>query len=931
MSLKKTIFITLMIILILTTGFNYVIAIAQLKDTIRRNVAQAIDNQIKDLQSAYLLIDSLREFEVFVESHTENLSDTMILITDAPGDSVILSSSPSPNNVQSISTLSGPINAVIKSTTLKDIVHIYDQYKQQMTGIAPLCVSDDCPKIIYQLDLNPRLNEGQHIVIKQSAIYFICCLLGFLLIILMTHHRLTRRLNLFNQVIEDWRIGKKSKRINLVGSDELSKIANTFDYLIDELQEEEKALIESKEFNRAIIESANYAIISTDVLGVIKTINSATTMLIGYTEDEIVGQHTPLLFLAPECLSDTALSALPSLHKTLPINRKEPLSFIQEDTVFLTKFNQRIAVHISLSPMLDRGGRHSGYLCIASDISQAKLAERQLRLAASVYSHSSQAIIIVDDNQQIIDSNARFKELMGGTDETINLSPAENTLASRHSPAFFNYIWRQTVTNGHWSGEVWQKNKRGEEFPTLVTMHCIDAPKGSIESVIILSQDIADKKKAEQELEKMAYLDSLTNLPNRFLYRDRLEQALDQASRSKNGVALMFLDLDRFKAVNDNFGHEVGDELLIEVSRRLKQTIRKGDTLSRLGGDEFTIILANLPAQVIYRDSSHSARRILSIFDQPFVVGRRKLYISVSIGIAVFPNDGDDFSSLSRNADTAMYQAKESDNSNYKFFDIKMMEENFRRIEIETELRRDLNRGNLEVHYQPIIDISSNRVAGFEALCRWQHSNLVVYPDEFIPIAEEVGLINKIGHFVLQEACKTLKMLETVNPDLYVALNVSAQQFKATNFGSELLSTLHFFDVSPTKLELEITESVLLEDDAHIAKTISHLADVGVKLALDDFGTGYSSLSYLKNYPISTLKIDKSFIQNARVSETDLTIIRAIQLIAQTLKIKVVAEGVEIDRDLDIVRSENINFVQGFIFSKALPASELEAFLTSKS
>jgi len=926
MTIKRIILICSLIACLTSTGLGLLVALNEQHLNLQKRVESYVSSGIKDIQAANILVPSPTSFELHMETYTSNHPKVQLYVVDKAG--IIKSSTDSASAGKRVSQMawSHQITDILNSNITHNVITVYDKGQSAYFGIAPLCNSEDCPTLVYGYDLSseffyPLLHSKQ--VLIQLSIF----LVFLLFLIVVVKRRLDNRLGGFADVFSDWHKGNRDQRVITESSDEFLPLANSVNFLISELQEEQRALIESREFNKAIIESAKYTIISTDVSGVIKTINSAGCELTKYTSDELVGHHTPLLFLPTDCHNDTALATLSSLHIILPSDQDEALSFIEEETFFITKEAKRIPVQVSLTPMKNSAGLHSGYLCIAADISEAKRAEKQLRLAASVYSHSNQAIIILGADQHIIDANSRFKELINTDTPLCKLTP-QSTLSPRHSPAFFSHIWNQTIRSGHWSGEVWQTNKSGQEFPSLVTMHCINSPQGDIESVLMLSQDITEKKLAEQKLERMAYLDSLTGLPNRFLYRDRLELAMEQSRHHNHQVALMFIDLNRFKEVNDNFGHEVGDELLVVVANRLQSAINKGDTLSRLGGDEFTVILPNLDPITSRHATAKAARKLLSVFEKPFQLSHHSLFVNGSIGIAIYPRDGADFSELCRNADTAMYKAKESEESHYTFFDSEMTQDNLRRVNIENQLREEISNDTVTTHFQPIIDCKHRAIAGFEALCRCSHPE---YPDahigEFIIVAEEVGLIQELGQKVLENSCKLLTTLISEYPDIFVTVNVSPQQFKASDFSYEFLNTLEAYSVSTKNIKIEITESTLLQEDSAAFNQIQNLSKAGVRIMIDDFGTGYSSLNYLRKYPIANIKIDKSFVFHARDNHLDKTIIRAVKMIADEMDIAMVAEGVEDQQDLDMVINEGIKYAQGFLFSKAISPEDVPAYL----
>jgi len=451
-------------------------------------------------------------------------------------------------------------------------------------------------------------------------------------------------------------------------------------------------------------------------------------------------------------------------------------------------------------------------------------------------------------------------------------------------------------------------------------------------------RDITARKRAEEQIAQMAYFDVLTNLPNRYLFKDRLNQAILYAEKYKKSLAIIYLDLDDFKRINDAFGHNFGDKFLQSVSDRLVNKIRSIDTLSRveeddlettiarLGGDEFTLLLREIKEA---QDASRVAQRIVDLFSQPFHIENRVIFISPSIGIALYPDDGQDVDTLLKNADTAMYHAKEKGGNSYQFFSEHMNIEALERFSLESSLRSAIDKGEFQLYYQPQYDSSTGKIIGVEALLRWIHPERgMLLPDTFIPIAEESGLIMPIGSWVLKAACEQNKawQLAKFRP-IYVTINISGVQFKQINFVESVAQTLLDTGLEPQYLELELTESILMEPTEKTFSTLNELKATGVRIAIDDFGKGYSSLGYLKRLPIDTLKIDRSFVRDIISNSDDRAIIRAIISLARTLNLKVVAEGVETHDQLTYLREQGSDGIQGFLLSEPMtPNSFIQLF-----
>ena len=444
-----------------------------------------------------------------------------------------------------------------------------------------------------------------------------------------------------------------------------------------------------------------------------------------------------------------------------------------------------------------------------------------------------------------------------------------------------------------------------------------------IRGVVLTSRDVSERKKAQERAQYVSQHDVLTGLPNRLLMQDRLHQAITQARRNGGLVALMFIDLDRFKLVNDSFGHVIGDALLKQVAARLTHCLRDTDTVARLGGDEFTIMLPDAAsAQVV----GEVAQRVLSDFTQPFNDGEQEMYVSASIGISLFPRDGASSDELVKHADTAMYSAKDSGRNNYRYFTEDLNHEVREKVMLESGLRRAIERGELRLHYQPKIDLATNRVIGAESLVRWQHPTRgLIPPSKFIRVAEESGLIVPLGEWVLRAACEQVRAWQREGFDIQVAINVSARQFQQRNLADVVMGIMQDCGVDPQFVEIELTESAIMNDAEMSISTLERMKSRGIAISIDDFGTGYSSLSYLKRLPLDILKIDQSFVRDITTDHNDAAIVRAIIGLARSLNIKVIAEGVEDDNQLSFLNAYGCNYGQGYLFGRPLiPESLIE-------
>lgn len=540
----------------------------------------------------------------------------------------------------------------------------------------------------------------------------------------------------------------------------------------------------------------------------------------------------------------------------------------------------------------------------------------------------NEGIVLTDRKGFILKANQAFKSFTGRTD----FQPTDMLLNllnfGREDAHFYQQVWDVLLAVGHWSGEVWHRHADGEIYPEWLSISAVRNSQGELLNFLGIFVDISSERQT-QRIQQLAFYDQLTNLPNRSLLEDRLGLTLTGATRSGQKSALLVIDLDQFKSINDSLGHAVGDLLLQKTASRISQCVREGDTVARLGGDEFAIILSPLS-----QDYSESVAAVAAVAEKigialapPYVVGEFNIIMTASIGIAISPDDADTTGELLRKADTAMYHAKKQGRDNYQFHTNQMNIEAQKRLYIEHQLRRAIEETVFEIYYQPQV-LNNGQLVGVEALLRWPDSQIET--SRVIAVAEETGLIVSLGLWVLKQACKQMKTWE--NAGLHkiipcVAVNVSPRQFRQPNFVEMLEAVLKNTGLDPSMLELELTESCLIDDVFATSAKLNKIKQMGVKLSVDDFGTGYSSLSYLKHFPLDTLKIDRSFVMDIERDSSDATITSTIILMAQSLGLGVIAEGVESSRQLDILHSYGCKLYQGYLFSPALSADDLETRL----
>ncbi|MFL6659027.1 MAG: EAL domain-containing protein [Massilia sp.] len=558
---------------------------------------------------------------------------------------------------------------------------------------------------------------------------------------------------------------------------------------------------------------------------------------------------------------------------------------------------------------------------VVRDVSTRKSIETTLQMAAQVFETSRDAIAIIDAEHRVLTVNKAFSDITGYAMGDIIGAPLPQMSTGEHEPGFYEKIWNYVVANDHWEGEVWSLRHDGEEYPAWVALTAIRNSAGEIVNFVAVLSDITDRKRVEEHTRHLAEHDFLTDLPNRVLFLDRLHQALAVARRKRSKLALMFVDLDRFKGINDGFGHHVGDAVLKEVAARLIHCVRGADTVSRQGGDEFVVMLPDIGG---VDQAAHVADSIMRAIAQPVQHDGHTVSLSVSIGISFYPADGEEIDTLLKHADVAMYHAKQGGRNAFSFFDPAMNAHVVERDHVKNHLRQALANGEFELAYQPEINIASGRIIGVEALLRWRHPQRgLLLPEHFIDVAEASGLMVPIGDWVLRQACIQARSWRDQGFPVVVAVNLSTDQFMHNNLLHSVDSALKESGLAPEFLDLEITEGVIMNNETSVIATVNALRSRGVQLTIDDFGTGYSSLSYLRRFPLSKLKIDRSFVDDITRKPDDAAIIPAIIAVARSLKLRVIAEGVETEEQLRFLQQHGCDEYQGYYASMATSEPDL--------
>ncbi|SEO02101.1 PAS domain S-box-containing protein/diguanylate cyclase (GGDEF) domain-containing protein [Duganella sp. CF517] len=645
----------------------------------------------------------------------------------------------------------------------------------------------------------------------------------------------------------------------------------------------------------------------------IVSVNRRCEELFGYEPGAMTGASTAILFPDPFEYEAAGARQYPSLAEG---------DYFNEERNYRRGDGSTFWCMVS-GYALDRHRANEGSIWVYADITARKEAEEKLRLSATVIEHIADGVVVLDKEGTIVAINPAFSQITGYSEAEALGRHYSLTRSGRHEQQFYDGMWQEQVDTGFWRGELWSQRKNGEQYLEWLTVSAVRDSRGVGTHYVGVFSDITKAKESQEKLDHLAHHDPLTALPNRLLFHDRLQHALLRATRDGEQLALLFIDLDRFKNVNDTLGHHIGDELLKQVANALLERLREGDTLARLGGDEFIVLLEDIDDQF---GASQVAEKLVQMFDQPFMVAGHELFVTCSVGISLFPDDATDLNMLIRNADVAMYQAKARGRNGYSFYAPSMTGEGVERLRLETFLRRSIEKDEVFLNYQPQVEIDSGRLIGVEALVRWNHPELgLIPPIRFIPLAEDTGFINQLGKWVLHEACR--QMVRWQQAGLHVpkiAVNLSAKQFERGSIVNMVADILRETGLEPQRLQLEVTESVIMNTgDAMVF--INDLHSIGVGLAIDDFGTGYSSLAYLKQLPVQTLKIDRSFIKDISTDANDEAIAIAIIQLGKSMNLSVIAEGVETEEQAAFLLRHGCHLAQGYFYSKPLAAADMLA------
>ncbi|CAL94161.1 EAL domain-containing protein [Azoarcus olearius] len=701
------------------------------------------------------------------------------------------------------------------------------------------------------------------------------------------------------------------------------KVAGLVGTILDitDRKQAERRVRESEERLGALIQALPDAVFLKDGEGRWLVTNGAAQALFGLAERDWFGRTD--LELGSEDPARAEVHAVCARNDELVWQQggmRQMLEIVEDGQ------GRRLVFEATRIPLFDSVGQRKGIVVVGRDITERRAAEERLRQAATVFDNTVEGISITDRDGIIQSVNPAFSRITGYAEAEVIGCHTRILQSGRHGADYYRAMWRTLARTGQWQGEIWNRRKTGEVYPQWLTIGTVRDDEGEVSNYVAVFSDISQIKDAQSQLERLAHYDPLTGLPNRALLGDRLAHAISRARRAGTSVAVLFLDLDGFKNVNDSLGHPAGDRLLQIIAERLCGALRSEGSVSRFGGDEFAVVLEDV---VRGEAVSEVAEHLIAEIARPLDLDGHGAHVSASIGIALFPRDGDDATTLIKAADTAMYRSKALGRNTFSFHHEDMAQAAHRRLSLEHGLRQALEQGRFELWYQPQIDLRTGVLAGAEALLRWRDPERgLVSPAEFVPLAEETGLILPIGLWVLEEACRAGRAwLDVGLAPGRIAVNVAAPQIERGGFDQAVARVLSASGLPPAALEVEITEGSLLRSAENARLAVAALRALGVGVAIDDFGTGYSSLAYLKNLAVQTLKIDREFVRDLPHDAGNLAITRAIIAMCRSLGFGVVAEGVEEPAQAAFLVSEGCTLAQGYLFAKPMPGAEFAEWL----
>jgi diguanylate cyclase (GGDEF)-like protein/PAS domain S-box-containing protein len=881
-------------------------------------VVSPVNNEVVAAAVAVVSLDwwSLRLAEY------ELIDGTVARVSD-PSGKVIARYPPDPREM-GVSVADLGLNAVLASDSQEGVIHQKNSAGgRDLVVFKPLLESNGSPVATMSLTvpLDKIYGAANHQMWVNIALLLSGVMACLVLASVGVRRLVTRPLANLLEATDRLANGQFVAATDVSGTGELAELARRFNRMAFLRQGVETQLRES-EVNLAItLHSIGDAVITTDTSGRITRMNPAAERLTAWPIADALGRPLDEVFVIID-----ALTRQPSINPARLVMERQEVVGLASNTALLSRDGREYQISDSAAPIRDDVSAIVGVVIVFSDVTQRKQAEASLHLAASVFSHARDGIMITDANGSIIDVNEAFTRITGYThDEALGCNPSI-LKSARQDALFYETMWRTLKEQGHWSGEIWNRRKDNREYVELLTISSVQDVLGNTQQYVCHFSDISDIKEHQSKLEHIAHFDALTGLPNRTLLSDRLQQAMAQAQRREQQVAVAYLDLDGFKAINDRHGHAAGDQVLICLAHRMKEVLRDGDTISRIGGDEFVAVLIDL------QDSSSSTpllNRLLAVAALPVQVGELSLQVSASLGVTLYPQVYEvEADQLLRQADQAMYQAKLAGKNRYHVFDA--AQDSSLRVHHESleRIRQALAQREFTLHYQPKVNMRSGVVIGAEALIRWQHPEKgLLAPAMFLPVIEDHPLEVDVGEWVIDTALSQIERWHAAGLELPVSVNISASQLQQADFVKHLQASLaRHPNVRPNCIELEVLETSALADMAQVSQVIEDCAKMGVEFSLDDFGTGYSSLTYLKQLQVAQLKIDQSFVRGMLDDPDDLAIVQVVISLAAAFKREVIAEGVETVAHGTALLELGCALAQGYGIARPMPAEKMPAW-----
>jgi diguanylate cyclase (GGDEF)-like protein/PAS domain S-box-containing protein len=686
----------------------------------------------------------------------------------------------------------------------------------------------------------------------------------------------------------------------------------------------ELALAQSEERHRLLAENVSDVIWTMNLEGRFTYVSPSVKKLSGFTSEEVMQQT-----LAENLSPGSFLVAQGVFQKTIAdLTAGLPPAKYRGELENVCTDGGTVWVEVNASVMFDSDNHVMGFLGVSRDITERRAQQTQLKLAAQVFEQSREGITLTDASGTIVMVNSSFSRMTGYSPAEVVGQNPRLLQSGRQDQAFYEHMWDTLGTVGHWNGEIWNKKKDGTVYPEWLSITALRDERGVTTNYVANFSDLSQTKAAESRIQWLSHFDPLTGLPNRTLLQDRTALTLSMVQRAGEPLSMMLVAIDHFSTVNDTLGHHLGDQLLVEMARRLSVSVREQDTVARLGGKEFVLVLPGTD----HLGAAHLATELLGKLSQPCALGEHELSMTASIGIVSFPDNGDDFEALFRAVEIAMHRAQDKGRNTYQFFSAELYEQVLARDAMTKALRLAVTQQQLSLVYQPQVDLQTGQISGLEALLRWSHPVLGnVSPAQFIPLAENSGLIIGIGEWVLQHACQDIRHWLDMGIDVpHVAINASPLQFRDNDFTGQVRHALTEAQVDPARIYIEVTESALMDDVPRNGAILRSLKELGVKLSLDDFGTGYSSLSYLKRFPFDQVKIDQSFVRDIATNPSDMMLVKVIISMAHGLGMKAIAEGVETEAQCEIMRTNMCDEIQGYFFSRPVTGHEIEKLFSAQ-